>query len=161
MTEAARYAQLILPVFWLGMVAAISFLEAPIKFSAPGVSLAIGLGIGRKVFTALNAVELVLALILAASCMAAKPDAPALTFFVLVATGARCSGCGDPAAALGRRSDRILAGEDLPRSTMHLVYIAFELVKVVVVGQRDHVSVPRCCPHVFTDTRTTSMKGFR
>ena len=56
MTEAARYAQLILPVFWLGMVAAISFLEAPIKFSAPGVSLAIGLGIGRKVFTALNAV---------------------------------------------------------------------------------------------------------
>ena len=39
MTEAARYAQLILPVFWLGMVAAISFLEAPIKFRAPGVSL--------------------------------------------------------------------------------------------------------------------------
>lgn len=52
MTEVARYTQLILPVFWFGMVVAISFLEAPIKFRAPGVTLAIGLGIGRKVFLA-------------------------------------------------------------------------------------------------------------
>lgn len=35
---------------WLGMVLAISFLEAPLKFRAPGVTLPIGLGIGRLVF---------------------------------------------------------------------------------------------------------------
>ena len=29
---------------WLGMVLAISFLEAPLKFRAPGVTLPIGLG---------------------------------------------------------------------------------------------------------------------
>ncbi|MDA3635281.1 MULTISPECIES: hypothetical protein [Rhodococcus] len=132
MTEAARYAQVIVPVFWLGMVAAISFLEAPIKFRAPGVSLAIGLGIGRKVFTALNAVELVLALMLAASCIVAKPDTPALTFFVLVAMMLVVQ-VVVIRPWLGRRSDRVLAGEDLPRSTMHLVYIAFELVKVVLL----------------------------
>lgn len=39
---------------WLGMVFAISFLEAPLKFRAPGVDLRIGLGIGRLVFRALN-----------------------------------------------------------------------------------------------------------
>ena len=44
---------------WLGMVVAISFLEAPLKFRAPGVTLPIGLGIGRLVFRALNAAELV------------------------------------------------------------------------------------------------------
>lgn len=132
MTEAARYAQVIVPVFWLGMVAAISFLEAPIKFRAPGVSLAIGLGIGRKVFTALNAVELVLALMLAASCIVAKPDTPALTFFVLVAMMLVVQ-VVVIRPWLGRRSDRVLAGEDLPRSTMHLVYIAFELLKVVLL----------------------------
>jgi hypothetical protein len=32
---------------WLGMVLAISFLEAPLKFRAPGVTIPIGLGIGR------------------------------------------------------------------------------------------------------------------
>jgi hypothetical protein len=35
---------------WLGMVLAISFLEAPLKFRAPGVTIPVGLGIGRLVF---------------------------------------------------------------------------------------------------------------
>jgi hypothetical protein len=34
------------PFVWLGMVLAISFLEAPLKFRAPGVTLPPGLGIG-------------------------------------------------------------------------------------------------------------------
>ena len=42
---------------WLGMVLAISFLETPLKFRAPGVTMQIGLGIGRLVFRALNVVE--------------------------------------------------------------------------------------------------------
>ena len=46
-----------LTFLWLGMVLAISFVEAPLKFRAPGVTLPIGLGIGRLVFRALNAVE--------------------------------------------------------------------------------------------------------
>jgi hypothetical protein len=33
---------------WLGMVVAISFLEAPLRFRAPGVTVRIGLGIGRR-----------------------------------------------------------------------------------------------------------------
>ena len=32
---------------WLGMVLAISFLEAPLKFRAPGITIPLGLGIGR------------------------------------------------------------------------------------------------------------------
>ena len=46
---------------WLGMVLAISFVETPLKFRAPGVTLQIGLGIGRLAFRALNACELALA----------------------------------------------------------------------------------------------------
>ena len=140
MTEAARYAQLILPVFWLGMVAAISFLEAPIKFRAPGVSLAIGLGIGRKVFTALNAVELVLTLVLAASCIVAKPDTPALTFFVLAAMVLIVQ-VAAIRPLLGKRSDRNprrrrpTAFEDT--SGVH----RFRVGEGCVVDQRDHFPV--------------------
>lgn len=39
------------------MVAAISLLEAPLKFRAPGITTALGLGIGRLVFQALNIAE--------------------------------------------------------------------------------------------------------
>jgi len=49
---------------WLGMVLAISFLEAPLKFRAPDVTVRIGLGIGRLVFRALNTVEAILAAVL-------------------------------------------------------------------------------------------------
>lgn len=132
MTEVARYTQLILPVFWLGMVVAISFLEAPIKFRAPGVTLAIGLGIGRKVFFALNAVELVLALALLASCVAAPPDATALTVLALV-TVVLVVQIAVVRPPLSTRSDRILAGEDLPRSRVHLVYIGLEVAKVALL----------------------------
>jgi hypothetical protein len=53
---------------WLGMVLAISFLEAPLKFRAPGVTVVIGLGIGRLVFRALNGAEAVLAAVVLAAC---------------------------------------------------------------------------------------------
>ena len=39
---------------WLGTVLGISFLEAPLKFRAPGVTLPIGLGIGRLVFDSIQ-----------------------------------------------------------------------------------------------------------
>ena len=54
---------------WLGMVTAISFVEAPLKFRAPGVTLPIGLGIGRLVFRALNIAELTLAVVLASAVL--------------------------------------------------------------------------------------------
>ena len=41
-------------LIWLGMVLAISFLEAPLKFRAEGLELRVGLAIGRIVFRALN-----------------------------------------------------------------------------------------------------------
>lgn len=39
---------------WLGMVLAVSFLETPLKFRAPGITVPLGLGIGRLVFRALT-----------------------------------------------------------------------------------------------------------
>jgi hypothetical protein len=43
---------------WTGMLLGISFLEAPLKFQAPNITLALGLGIGRLVFGALNKIEI-------------------------------------------------------------------------------------------------------
>ncbi len=60
---------------WLGMVLAISFIEAPLKFRAPGVTLQIGLGIGRLVFRALNGTELLLAAVLAVALVVDPPTA--------------------------------------------------------------------------------------
>jgi hypothetical protein len=115
---------------WLGMVLAISFLEAPLKFRAPGVTLPIGLGIGRLVFRALNAAEAVLAIVLAIALVAAPSPAPTVAA-AATAVGALLVQLVAVRPALSRRSDAILAGADAPRSHAHYAYVGLEVVKVV------------------------------
>ena len=52
-THAPRWARafmLLVPPIWLGLIIGISFIEAPLKFTAPGIMIPLGLGIGRRVF---------------------------------------------------------------------------------------------------------------
>ena len=117
---------------WLGMVLAISFLEAPLKFRAPGVTIPIGLGIGRLVFRALNLVEAALAaaVIVAVALGGAPAGVAVLTAVVAVLLLGQLTVVRP---RLNRRSDRVLAGEDLPRSRGHLAYVALETAKVVTL----------------------------
>ncbi|MET9112104.1 hypothetical protein ABZX29_36775, partial [Streptomyces zhihengii] len=55
---------------WIGAVAAVSFLEAPLKFRAPGITLPLGLSVGRLVFRALTRLEAVLLVLAAAAAVA-------------------------------------------------------------------------------------------
>ncbi|WP_225725556.1 MULTISPECIES: hypothetical protein [unclassified Nocardia] len=121
-----------LPMLWLGMVLAISFLEAPLKFRAPGVTLALGLGIGRLVFRALNTVEVVLAVLLLAAAAVAGSGA-AVWIWLVIAAAILAAQILFVRPPLTRRSDRVLAGEELPRSHAHYWYIALELAKVVAL----------------------------
>ena len=42
----ARAAMLFIPALWLGLILGISFLEAPLKFTAPGITIPLGSGSG-------------------------------------------------------------------------------------------------------------------
>ncbi|MEU9647457.1 hypothetical protein AB0E00_00840 [Streptomyces sp. NPDC048110] len=119
---------------WLGMVLAISFLEAPLKFRAPGVTIPIGLGIGRRVFRALNLAEAVLAVVVIAAVATGSPSAGVVTP-TAVAVAALVIQLGVVRPRLNRRSDAVLAGEDPAehRSRAHLYYVALEIVKVVAL----------------------------
>ena len=132
MKSVAQHLMWFLPMLWLGMVLAISFLETPLKFRAPGVTTALGLGIGRIVFRALNTVESVLAvLLLAAAVVLGQPGGVWVWLCLAVAILlVHVSAVRPP---LSRRSDRVLAGEELPRSTAHYWYIGLEVAKVVVL----------------------------
>jgi hypothetical protein len=117
---------------WLGMVLAISFLEAPLKFRAPNVTLQIGLGIGRLVFRALNTVEVVFALVvLAIVVVGPTPARIAAAFSVAVAALAIQLLAVRP--RLTRRSDQVLAGLNAPRSRSHYAYLGLEVVKAAAL----------------------------
>ncbi|NKY34441.1 hypothetical protein HGA13_15370 [Nocardia speluncae] len=132
MKSVAQHLMWFLPMLWLGMVLAISFLETPLKFRAPGVTTALGLGIGRIVFRALNTAESVLAVVLlAAAVVLGSPGG--VWVWLGLAVGVLLVQVAVVRPPLSRRSDRVLAGEELPRSTAHYWYIGLEVVKVVVL----------------------------
>lgn len=122
---------------WFGMVVAISFIEAPLKFRAPGVTLTIGLGIGRRVFRALNTIEVLLAIVIIAAMLlgsmttgAAAPLAVAIVALLLQLVAVR--------PLLNRRSNAVLAAPALSegttkRSRVHYAYVGLELVKVAAL----------------------------
>lgn len=112
---------------WLGMVLAISFLEAPLKFRAPGVTLAVGLGIGRLVFRALNIAESILA-VLVIVAMASGYPRPALVLSEIAVT-ALIIQLVAVRPQLHRRTAAVLHGDTTPRSRAHLAYVTLEVVK--------------------------------
>lgn len=118
---------------WLGMVLAISFLEAPLKFRAPGVTVRLGLGIGRVVFAALNRAELVLLVTVGGALLLAGPRPALVLVAAALVAGLLAAQLGLVRPALTRRSDRVLAGAELPRSRAHLWYVALEVLKVLAL----------------------------
>ena len=128
-----KYPVAIIAVFvWIGFVCAISFLEARLKFRAPGITVKLGLGIGRLVFSALNKVEIVMALAIIINLLVVQNDffisrnlllvIPLLlliaqTFWLL--------------PALDARALSAINGEELPKTGLHFYYVGMEVVKVV------------------------------
>ncbi|HVX44094.1 MAG TPA: hypothetical protein VHC49_09405 [Mycobacteriales bacterium] len=114
------------------MVLAISFLEAPLKFRAPGVSIPIGLAIGRLVFKALNTAEAIFSAAIVVLLIVAGPAnsvVVALGCAVALLTGQLLF----VRPRLSRRSDAVLAGHDAPRSHAHHAYIVLESLKVAAL----------------------------
>jgi hypothetical protein len=132
MNAAAGALAVAVTFTWLGMVLAISFLEAPLKFRAPGVTIPIGLGIGRLVFRALNLVEAALAVTMTAAVLAGNGTAPVLAF-AAAADALLALQTGVIRRSLSRRTSQVLAGADPSRSKTHLYYVAAEAAKVIAL----------------------------
>lgn len=129
MRSAGQGVALAVPFVWLGMVVAISFLEAPLKFRAPGITVPLGLGIGRLVFRALNLAEVSLAALLTLAFLALRPSGAG---WVLLAAAwlLLAVQIGVLRPRLDRRAVALVAGRTPPPSRQHLAYIALEAAKV-------------------------------
>jgi len=117
---------------WIGFVCAISFMEAWLKFRAPGITLPLGLGIGRLVFGALNKVEWAMAVIIFVNLIFYKKPifTPAhITYFLPVIFIAVQAIWMLP--ALGRRADLYVRQTYPPPSRLHFYYVGIELVKII------------------------------
>lgn len=127
--------RMVLPVLWFGLVAAISFIEAPLKFQAPGITIPLGLGIGRLVFFALNLAEG--AILVVSAALAFFPRATRVAGRRLAVLGVlavvfifKIAVVRPP---LNARTDLVLQGAEPGQSPWHYVYIACDVVTMVLL----------------------------
>jgi len=75
---------------WLGILIGISFIEAPLKFRAPGITMKLGVGIGKIVFNFSNKIQIglllfVLVYFLYKKCLLTKMFLPTTLMLVGIA----------------------------------------------------------------------------
>lgn len=124
---------MVVPAVWMGLVLGLSFIETPLKFTAPGITTALGLGIGRIVFNALAIAGVILLIVITVSAFARPRENR--TGFVLIGalwvTAAVQSLVIRP--LLSARSDVVIAGGDPGQSWLHYGYIAAEVVLLALL----------------------------
>jgi hypothetical protein len=116
---------------WIGFVCAISFMEAWLKFQAPGVTLSIGLGIGRLVFGVLNKVEWVLAVAIVIGLMSSKTSLfKGGNFFFLIPLVLLLIQSIWMLPKLDERALQHIQEGDIANSNLHFYYVGAEVIKL-------------------------------
>lgn len=119
-------------IFWLGFFMAISFMEAPLKFTAPNLSMAEGLQIGKIIFGALNVCEWVFLIIILITCFINKTSK---TGFYLVASLSVILLLETVwlLPVLDSGADKIIHGQPFDHHGLHWAYVIFEIIKAPVL----------------------------
>ena len=137
----ARAMMLIIPAVWTGLIIGISFIEAPLKFTAPGITIPLGLGIGRRVFLAMNIVEVVLGIMLVIALVSMwrnhrdrpLPRFSGMRLWSFVAIGMLLLKTAIIRPLLAVHTDRVLDGTFEGGSSTHYYYIGVEAVLFVAL----------------------------
>lgn len=121
-----------LALVWAGLSLGVSFIATPAKFLAPSLSLPVALDVGRATFHLYNGLEFALAGLAAILALAASDRRRVLLAFVaplcLVLVQAFWL-----LPVLDQRVERLQAGLALAPSSLHIVYIAAEAGKVLLL----------------------------
>src|SRR5690348_3826311 len=126
-----QYIMLLAVLVWSGCVVAISFMESWLKFRAPGVTLPIGLSIGKLVFNALNKMEWFFAAVLLIGYFfnKAQIDSSSLVLFALAAWLLIMETFW-LLPALDARANIVISGKTVAASSMHWYFVVAEVIKL-------------------------------
>jgi hypothetical protein len=128
----ARCALGALIMLWAGVLIGVSFLAAPAKFGAPGLSLPVAMEVGRREFGALNLAEIGLALVTVALAAYARPERTiwlglGLAAIIVVLQWLWLL------PVLDARAELIIQGETPEPAPWHALYIGAEVVKLLAL----------------------------
>ncbi len=120
--------------FWAGFVSSISFMEAWLKFQAPGVTIETGLSIGMLIFRSLNRMEWVFVFLLIFGMLPLMKRttkkflilAGSIVLILLIQTFLLLP-------ELNERAEMIIAGNEPGKSSVHMLFGIAEVSKVLIL----------------------------
>jgi hypothetical protein len=120
---------------WIGFVSAISFMESWLKFRAPGITLPLGLSIGRLIFRMMNKVEwaffLIISFIILLTALSLSPRM--LTGWIIIG-GLLIIQSAWLLPKLDKRAIAVIEKKDPMPSKLHFWYVGSELLKVILLA---------------------------
>ncbi len=120
----------IVTFIWFAFIVAISFMEAPIKFTAPLLTLPVGLDVGRHVFAALNIAEIIFAVTALISVVLNRSPFKInlLLSLILIILFIQTIWL---LPVLNERALEIIGGKNPASSIEHILYIILESIKMI------------------------------
>lgn len=143
-THAPRWARammLVLPAIWIGLIIGISFIEAPLKFTAPGITIPLGLGIGRRVFLAMNVTEVALAIVLLIALISLRrsnklqaiSNFSTIRIYTFISVAMLVLKTAIIRPLLAVETEAVLAGTSAGGSATHYYYIGVEAILFIAL----------------------------
>ncbi len=117
---------------WIGLILGVSFLATVAKFNAPSLTLPVALDVGRHTFAPLARAEWALVLVLAASTVLGAPTPLRLAAVAAIAAILLAQALW-LLPALDARVEAIIGGGTPPPSSLHVVFVAAEGVKLLLL----------------------------
>lgn len=132
MSYTVKYPfSIVAAALWIGFVGAISFMEAWLKFKAPGVTIPLGVGIGRIIFFALNKVEIILLVTILCNLICTKEKfILSSNIILLLPIAVLITQTLWLLPALDTRAELYIKGEFVEPSFHHMLYIILEVFKI-------------------------------
>jgi len=129
-----RLLLLLIIGIWLGMLIGISFLEAPLKFQAPNMTMKIAVGVGQLVFRALNKAEIIFSILtLIVLFMRFREfDLVSIVLLAMVVSLILIQSIW-LLPLLDERANQIINGQTPEKSSQHLYYVICEMTKVILL----------------------------
>ena len=118
-------------LIWIGLIIGVAFIAAPAKFQAPSLTLPVALEVGRAQFSWGAIAELILSALLLLSILIWRG---VNWIFAITAIAVFAVQHIFIMPDLDARTLKIIAGETVPSSKLHIVYIILECLKMLFLG---------------------------
>ncbi len=107
-------------------------MEAPLKFQAPNITTALGLGIGKIIFKALSIMEWIISSLIITSLFFIKPNRKIWILYLLPISIFIIQNIW-LLPILMERADMVISNEPLPESYYHFIYGILEVIKFLLI----------------------------